>query len=54
MTFHFLYTNNDYMKLWYENTSTVHVTWPAHLIFLDLIVCALRSTQYTPLRETVY
>jgi len=35
----------------YENTSPVHATWPARLIFLDLNVCALRPTQYMPLCE---
>jgi len=35
----------------YENTSHVHATWPVHLIFLDLIVCAFRPTQYMPLCE---
>jgi len=35
----------------YENASHVHATWPAHLIFLELIVCAFRPKQYMPLCE---
>ena len=35
----------------YENTSPVHATLSAHLIFIDLNVCALRPTQYMSLCE---